>query len=158
MLTPNETSGNIISLPRPGEGFIAETAIKLDRLQAMVSSLEVDTRDSKRVLSDLTDTADRARRMQAFEESLRNAREYKIDEMLRCCRDMKARLDHIEGKRATYMALPHNTFEQINSKLAELSSMKQALEASERRVRINGLLFLGALALLLALPLYEKLI
>lgn len=158
MLTPNETSGNVISLPRTGDGFIAETAVKLDRLQAMVSSLETETRDSKRALSDLTETADRARRMQAFEESLRNSRDYKIDEMLRCCRDLKARLDHIEGKRANYASLPYNTFEQVNNKLAELVELKSAVAASEKRVRINGLLFLGALAVLMVLPLYDKFI
>jgi len=93
VLNPNEPTGNIISLPRTGDGFIAETAVKLDRLQAIVTSLDHETRESKKALSELSDVADRARRNQAFEESLRNAREYKIDEMVRACRDLKARLD-----------------------------------------------------------------
>ena len=81
MLNPSETSGNIISLPRTGDGFIAETAIKLDRLQAMVTSLDGETRESKKAISELSDLADRARRNHAFEETLRNSRDYKIDEM-----------------------------------------------------------------------------
>ena len=91
MLNPNDSSGNVINLPRNGEGFIAETAIKLDRLQALVTSLDRDTRESKKALTELTDLADRSRRTQAFEESLRNAREYKIDELVRSCRDIKSK-------------------------------------------------------------------
>lgn len=158
MLNPNEPTGNVISLPRTGDGFIAETAIKLDRLQAIVTSLDHETRESKKALSELTDVADRARRTQAFEESLRNAREYKIDEMVRACRDLKSRLDHIEGNRADFMSLPHNTFESLNAKLAELDSMKSSVEASEKRVRMNGILFSAALFLLVMLPLYSKFI
>ena len=134
MLNPNEPTGNIISLPRTGDGFIAETAVKLDRLQAIVTSLDHETRESKKALSELSDVADRARRNQAFEESLRNAREYKIDEMVRACRDLKARLDHIEGNRARFMSLPHTTFEDVNAKLAEFDEMKASVAASERRV------------------------
>lgn len=158
MLNPNEPTGNVISLPRTGDGFIAETAIKLDRLQAMVSSLDHDTRESKKALSELSDVADRGRRMQAFEESLRNAREYKIDEMVRSCRDLKARLDYIEGNRAQFLTLPYNTFEQVSAKLVELDAMKGGIEASEKRVRTNGVLFCAALFLLLMLPLYVKFI
>ena len=69
MLNPNEPAGNVINLPRTGDGFIAETAIKLDRLQAIVTSLDHETRESKKALSELTDLADRARRTQAFEET-----------------------------------------------------------------------------------------
>lgn len=158
MLNPNEPTGNVISLPRTGDGFIAETAIKLDRLQAIVTTLDHETRESKKALSELTDLADRARRTQAFEETLRNAREYKIDEMVRCCRDLKARLDHIEGNRARFMSLPQNTFADLNDKLAELETVKAAVEASERRVRVNGILFAAALFLLVMLPVYSKFI
>jgi chromosome segregation ATPase len=158
VLNPNEPTGNIISLPRTGDGFIAETAIKLDRLQAIVTTLDHETRESKKALSELTDVADRARRTQAFEESLRNAREYKIDELVRSCRDLKTRLDHIEGNRARFMSLPHNSFEEVNRKLSELDSVKSAVEASEKRVRTNGILFAAALFLLLMLPLYTKFI
>lgn len=158
MLNPQDPIGNIISLPRNGDGFIAETAVKLDRLQAIVTSLDHETRESKKALSELSDLADRARRTQAFEDSLRNAREYKIDELVRACRDLKARLDHIEGNRARFQSLPMNTFDAVNAKLAELDKMKTSVEASERRVRINGALFLVALTALMALPLYSKFI
>lgn len=158
MLNPSEQTGNIISLPRTGDGFIAETAIKLDRLQAIVASLDHETRESKKALSELSDVADRGRRLQAFEESLRNARDYKIDEMVRCCRDLKSRLDHIEGNRAKYTGLPYNTIDSINAKLAELNDLKSGMEASEKRVRTNGILFCAALFLLVMLPLYGKFI
>jgi chromosome segregation ATPase len=158
VLNPNEPTGNVISLPRTGDGFIAETAVKLDRLQAIVTSLDHETRESKKALSELSDVADRARRNQAFEESLRNARDYKIDEMVRACRELKARLDHIEGHRATFMSLPNNTFEAVNAKLTEFDAMKTSVEASEKRVRTNGILFCAALFLLVMLPLYSKFI
>jgi chromosome segregation ATPase len=156
VLNPQEPSGNVISLPRTGDGFIAETAIKLDRLQAMVASLDHETRESKKALSELSDVADRGRRLQAFEESLRNAREYKIDEMLRSCRELKARLDHLEGNRAKYMAMPYNTMEAVNAKIAELSELKSSIEASEKRVRVNGILFCATLFLLIMAPLFGK--
>lgn len=158
MLNPSETSGNVINLPRTGDGFIAETAIKLDRLQAMVTSLDSETRESKKALSELSEIADRARRTQAFEETLRNSREYKIDEMVRCCRELKSRLDFIEGKRPVFTSLPHNTFEAVNAKLVELTKLQAGLAASEKRVRTNGVLFCAALFLLVMLPLYTKFI
>ncbi len=158
MLNPNDSSGNVINLPRNGEGFIAETAIKLDRLQALVTSLDRDTRESKKALTELTDLADRSRRTQAFEESLRNAREYKIDELVRSCRDIKSRLDHIEGNRAKFTAMPCNSFEAVNVKLAELEAAKEDVERSNRRTRIVSYAFCGCAALLAALPYASALI
>lgn len=152
MLNPNDSSGNVINLPRNGEGFIAETAIKLDRLQALVSTLDRDTRESKKALSELTDLADRSRRTQAFEESLRNAREYKIDELVRSCRDLKTRLDYIEGNRAKFTVLPCNTFEAINDKLVELEVAKETVERSSRRTRIVSFAFCALATLIAGLP------
>lgn len=137
MLGTAEQSASVLNLPKLSrEGFVAETAIRLDRLQATVQRLEKDAQDSKGVLGELAEASDQIKRFRAFEETMRNAREYKIDELVRCSREMKSRISQIEGDRTKLPALRYNSIERVDSKLTELATLQGALIASEHRVRL----------------------
>ena len=136
MLTPSRVPTNVTTLPRGGrDGFIADTAVRLDRLEAAAARLERDNENARSALVALLDSAEQAKRLRTFEDSLRNSREYKLDEILRATRDLKDRLDRLEGKRSDFEALPHTSFEAVNNRLQELGRLEVELKKSETRVK-----------------------
>jgi hypothetical protein len=130
------------------DGFVAETAIKMDRLQAKIERLEHQGELVRHHMSELLDSAQQSNRFQAFEESLRNSREYKIDDLLRSVKDLKARLDLIEGSRTVSNHLTYKTFETIDRKLVELSAFQARLVSIERGVTRRAMLSFACLFLL----------
>ncbi|MGQ0673323.1 MAG: hypothetical protein ACT4N2_10670 [Hyphomicrobium sp.] len=139
ILDPSRT---VTSLPRGGrDGFIADTAVRIDHLEASVARLIQDSEHARAALLSLLDHAEQTKRLRTFEESLRNAREYKIDEFVRTARELKGRVDHIEGDRTAYAALPHPTFEAVNKRLHELSQMEASVARAGREVARNTLMF-----------------
>jgi hypothetical protein len=129
------------------DGFVADTAVRLDRMQAKLERLEHQGELVKHHMAELMDNAHQANRLQAFEESLRNSREYKIDDFLRCVKDVKGRLDQIEGGRATFNGLTYRSFEAIDKKLTELHVFQSKLEAVRRSVKLAAVLFCGSVLL-----------
>ena len=147
MLNPNDPGTNVHPLPWPvREGFVAETAVKLDHMQAKVERLDRESQLIKNVLVELQDNVRQADRLKAFEESLRNGREYKIDELMRSVKDAKSRLDEIEGQRAAFLNLTFRTIPAIDNRLAELGKLEMTLAQSLRR----HLVYAGAAFSLLA--------
>lgn len=149
MLGTGDKSGVVRAGPWAArDSFIAETAIKLDRLQARLDRLQADGDAVKRSMAELMESANQVDRLHAFEESLRNARDYKLDELLRSVKDVKARLDTIEGPRATFPSLTYRSFEAIDRKLGELNEFQLRIRKHEKNVTFNALFFLGAACLL----------
>ena len=149
MLGANEQGSIVTSGPWTArDGFIADTAIRLDRLQAKIDRLEAQGEGYRRQVAALTEDGQQATRFQAFEESLRNSREYKIDELLRSVKELKGRLDAIEGPRSAYGVLTYKTFEAIDLKLSELHGFQVRMRALERSVRVNAVLFCASLGVL----------
>ena len=149
MSTPIETLGHVTSLPRGGrDGFIADTAVRLDRLEAALAVIQRDAELTRGAVEALMDSAEQARRLRTFEESLRNSREYKIDEIIRSSRDLKARVDRVEGDKAKFATMEHNTWESVNNRLRELGTLSAHVQASETRVKRNGHLFYATLLVL----------
>lgn len=128
------------------DGYIAETAIAIDRLSAKIERLERREAVLEKQVSDLLDHAHQASRFQALAESLRNSRDYKIDEIMRIVKDLRGRLDAIEGPRGEFAGLSYKTFGAIEQKLAELSSESAREAAAGRRLRVVGLIALVSLA------------
>ena len=148
MLGANEQSGVVTTGPwMARDGFVAETSIKLDRLQAKLDRLHHEGELVKQHVAELIDNAHQANRFQALEEGLRNGREYKIDDLLRCVKDVKGRLDQIEGGRAQFNGLAYRSFEAIDKKLTELGAFQARLTALERTVKLNAALFCGSVLL-----------
>ena len=98
-------------------------------------------------MTELMDNAHQASRLQAFEESLRNSREYKLDDLLRSIKDAKSRLDQIEGGRSVFNGLNYKSFEVIDKKLTELQVFQSRLETLQRSVKITAALFCGSVLL-----------
>ena len=122
------------------DGFVAETAVQLDRVNASIARLERELEKSRETLAALQEEANRTRRLEAFEETIKNSRDNKITELQRSARDLKARLDAIEGDRSSFAGLTYKSFTAIDQKLAELVSLHERIECSERKARRYGML------------------
>jgi chromosome segregation ATPase len=129
------------------DGFVAETAVQFDRVNASIARLEREAEKARQTIAEMAEEANRARRFQAFEETLKNSREYKLTDLQRGFRDIKSRLDAIEGEKSTFVGLTYKSFDAIDRKLAELSSLQAQLERSEQTVRRNAMLVFAAAAL-----------
>jgi hypothetical protein len=128
------------------DSFVAETATKLEQLQASLRIMSREVTELTRKVAELHDTATQDHRWHAFQESERRARETKFDETLRCCRDLKARLDRIEPRTGgDYHA--YNSFEAVSRKLAELEHFRDEARRVERKVTLRAWLFCGAMVL-----------
>jgi hypothetical protein len=128
------------------EGFVAEAAVQFDRINATIARLERELERSKATVAEMTEEANRNRRFQAFEVSLENSRYYKITDLQRTSKDVKGRLDAIEGERSTFAGLTYKSFSQIDRRLAELGALLTQVERAEIAARRNEVLFFGALA------------
>lgn len=132
------------------DGFVAETAVQFDRVQASIARLERELEKSRQTLAEMAEEAGRARRFQSFEDSLKNSRDYKLGDMQRCVRDLKARLDAIEGEKSAFVGLTYKSFETIDKKLGELSAMQGLVERADKNVRRSTMLLIAVAALAFA--------
>ncbi len=128
------------------DNFVVETASKIEQMQATIRLLARDVAELSTRVGALQDTAAQDHRWHGFQESERRAREAKFEETLRCCRDLKARLDRIEPRAGgDYHA--YNSFEAVSRKLAELEQYRANTERVERKVTLRAWLFCGAMVL-----------
>jgi hypothetical protein len=88
-------------------------------------------------------------RFQALAESLRNSRDHKVDELIRQIRDVRGRIEIIEGPRTEYNNLTHRTFAAIDRKLAELTAwqMREADRAGRLQIGSAAIGFFAATVL-----------
>lgn len=132
------------------DSFVAETAVAFDRLAAKIERLERREEALKAQVGELLDHAHQAHRFQALAESLRNSRDYKLDEMVRLMKDMRARVEAIEGPRAEFNALTYKSFIAVDRKLGELATadarearLSARLQASNVMVGVLGVALLA---------------
>jgi predicted nucleic acid-binding Zn-ribbon protein len=126
------------------DGFVAETAVQFDRVNSAIARLERESEKARQALSEMTEETNRSRRFQAFEETLKNSREYKMTDLQRGLRDLKSRLDAIEGGRSTFAGLSYKSFEAIDAKLVELAALQAQFEQAEQNVRRNVMILCAA--------------
>lgn len=122
------------------DGFVAETAVQFDRVNASIARLEREAEKARQTIAEMAEESNRTRRFQAFEETLKNSRDIKITELQRGVRDLKARLDAIEGDRSTFSGLTYKSLAPIDAKLAELSALQLRFEKAEQSLRRNAML------------------
>jgi len=126
------------------DSFVAETATKIEQLQATMRLLSRDVGELTGKVAELQDATAQDHRWYSFQQSERRAREVRLEEMVRCCRDLKARLDRIEPRSGgDYHA--YNSFEAVSRKLAELEHFKVEAQRVERNVTLRAWLFCAAL-------------
>jgi len=128
------------------DGFVAETAVQFDRLQASIARLERDLEKTRQSLAEIAEEANRTRRFQSFEDTLKNARDNKLAILQRGVHDLKARLDAIEGEKSTFVGLTYKSFEAIDKKLSELSAVQALVERAENTIRRSTILFVAVAA------------
>lgn len=128
------------------DGFVAETAVQFDRVQASIARLERELEKSLQLIAEMAEEAGRARRFQSFEDTLKNSRDYKLGDLQRGMRDLKVRLDAIEGERSTFAGLTYKSFEAIDKKLTELNAMQGLVARAETSVRRSTMLLIAVAA------------
>lgn len=128
------------------DGFVAETAVQFDRVQASIARLERELEKSRQLIAETAEEAGRTRRFQSFEDTLKNSRDYKLGDLQRGMRDLKVRLDAIEGERSTFAGLTYKSFEAIDKKLTELNVMQGLVARAEMSVRRSTMLLIAAAA------------
>ena len=126
------------------DGFVAETAVQFDRVNASIARLEREADKARQTIADMAEETNRARRFQAFEETLKNSRDYKMTDLQRGLRDLRSRLDAIEGGRTTFAGLSYKSFEAIDKKLVELAALQAQFEQAEQNVRRNVMILCAA--------------
>ncbi len=129
------------------DGFVAETAVQFDRVNGSIARLERELEKSRQIVAEMAEEANRTRRFQAFDETLKNSRDYKITDLQRGFKDVKSRLDAIEGDKGTFVGLTYKSFEPIDRKLVELSALQTKVEKADAAARRNATLFFAALGL-----------
>jgi hypothetical protein len=128
------------------DSFVAETASKLEQLQATVRLLSRDLGQLTGKVGELKDVADQEHRWHAYRQGEKRSKEAKLDEVLRSCRDLKARLDKIEARNGgNYHA--YNSFEAVSRKLAELEEFKAETLRVAHNMMLRAWAFCGALSL-----------
>ncbi len=132
------------------DGFVAETAVQFDRVQASIARLERELEKTRQSLAEMAEETSRARRFQSFEDTLKNARDNKLGNLQRGLHDLKARLDAIEGEKSTFVGLTYKSFEAIDKKLSELGAMQELIERAEKNVRRSTMLFVAVAAVAVA--------
>jgi len=132
------------------DGFVAETAVQFDRVQASIARLERDLEKTRQSLAEISEEANRTRRFQSFEDTLKNARDNKLAILQRGVHDLKGRLDAIEGEKSTFVGLTYKSFEAIDKKLSELSAVQALVERAENTIRRSTILFVAVAAVAIA--------
>jgi hypothetical protein len=118
----------IIDLPVPTserDSFIADAAVKLDQLQASNRILARELADLADRVTKIEEVAGHDHRLHAYQQSQQRAKADTVDEVVRACRDLKARLDRIEARTdGDFHA--YNSFEAVSRKLGELERPRRA--------------------------------
>lgn len=135
------------------DSFVAETASKIEQLQATMRLMSRDLGSVAGKVADLQAVAEQEQRCQSFQNGERRSKEVKLDEIVRGCRDLKARLDRIEAHGGgDYHA--YNSFEAVSRKLAQLEEFQSDAKRLEHILRLKAWLLcaaVGASALILVL-------
>ncbi len=128
------------------EDHAGEAAVQLDKLSAVVARLERDVDRSCRTVNLMADEAARAHRVQSFEDTLKHSREYKIADLQRTCRELKQRLDGMEGDRSAFPRLTYRSFAAVDRRFAEINLLDLRIAEMEAVARRNAAFGYAALA------------
>lgn len=125
------------------DSFVAETASKIEQQQATLRLMARDLGHVAAKVDELEALAEQERRLKTFQKSERHSKEVKLDELLRGCRDLKARLDRMEA-RSSGDFHAYTSFEAVSRKLAELDTFREDAKRMERTLTLKTWLLTGA--------------
>ena len=126
------------------DSFVADTSNKIEQLQASIRLISRDLGQVAGKVGELQENATQETRWQAFDAAEKRNRQDKLDEALRSCRELKARIDKIEWRgNGDYHA--YTSFEAVSRKLAELENYKEEARRVERSLTLRAWLLCGAI-------------
>jgi hypothetical protein len=126
------------------DSFIAETAIKIDQLQQTNRQLVSDVEELVVKVAALQEACALEDRWYGFHQAEKRVGESKLDEMARCSRNLKARLDKIEVRAGgNYHA--YNCFAEVSRKLGELEHSSEEAKRIGRKAVFRAWLLCGTL-------------
>lgn len=138
-----ETAPSVPLIAR--DSYVAETASKIEQLQATMRLMSRDLAQIAGAVADLQQTADQEKRWQTFQLGEKRSRDTKLDELLRGCRDLKARLDRIEScSKGDFHA--YHSFEAVSRKLAELETFPDYARRIERSLKLRSWVLAATIA------------
>jgi septal ring factor EnvC (AmiA/AmiB activator) len=126
------------------DGFVIDTALKIDQLQANLRILTRELSQLSAKLAELQESAAQDDRSYVYLQSERRSRDAKLDEMVRSFRDLKARLDRMEVRSDGYFHA-YTSFEAVSRKLAELEEASEEAKKSKRGDTLRACLIAGAM-------------
>ena len=127
------------------DSFVAETASKMEQLQATVRLMSRDLGQLASKVAELQEASAQEQRWQTFQHGEKRSKQAKLEELLRGCRDLKARLDKIEQRSGgNYHA--YNSFEAVSRKLSELETFRDEARRSERAMMMRAWVLFGAVS------------
>lgn len=135
------------------DSYVAETASKIEQMQATLRLVARDMGQLAAKVGELQQAAEQDQRWHAFQQNEKRSRETKLDELLRGCRDLKARLDRIEARSGGDFHA-YNSFEAVSRKLAEFEDFRQEAQRIERTLTVKAAILcaaVGAAALVIVL-------
>lgn len=127
------------------DNFVASTAVKLEQLQAVVARVERDTEETRTLIRELAESVEQNHRFYTFQQNEKRTKELRLDDLLRCCKEIKQRLDRIEGTDRPVVNFSETTFEAVNKRITELAEKQSRIERAAHGVRMNALLLLGGI-------------
>lgn len=126
------------------DSFVAETALKIEQLQATLRLLTRDVGQLASKVAELQEGAAQENRWYTFQQNEKRTRESKLDELVRSFRDLKARLDRMEARSGgDYHA--YNTFEAVSRKLAEIERTRGETHRTKHGDTFRACLLAGAM-------------
>ena len=128
--------------------LVAVTVTKTKHLQAVVERLTRGFEGLTDKVAKLEDARALEDRWYAFHQSEKRAKENKLDETVRYCRDLKARLDRIEARDGGDFHA-YSSFEAVSRKLAEHERL--LAERAKRKNVLRACLFSAMLIVSIAI-------
>lgn len=127
----------------PRDTFVASTAVKLEHLQAVIARLEREADEARALISNLAETVEQNHRFYTFQQNEKRLKELRVDELLRCVKDVKARVDRIEGADLPVVDFSKTTFEAVNHRIGEIARKQARVEDALLGARRYAIIFLG---------------
>lgn len=127
------------------DAYVAETSGQIEQLQATLRLLSRDVSRLTARVTEIERTTEQDHRWLVFEKNEKRAKQVKLEDAVRGCRDLKARLDRLEGHSGgNYHA--YNSLEGVSRKLAEFDEFREEAKRAERTVVLRARLLCGMVA------------
>jgi predicted RNase H-like nuclease (RuvC/YqgF family) len=126
--------------------FVADVSIKLDQIRGEVRALGREIEAAKRSITELRADTDRNYRFSTFQDTEQRSRFGKLDELAKRYKEMKGRVDSLEGQtEGDYHS--YRNFAAVSKKLTELDAIQRDFKNVHLKLQISAGLFCASVLL-----------